>query len=454
MQTMLKNLMLQLAAAAGSIISTFRKPRLRPEIPCVTDHRRMHQEQIPNPEEILRSAVVDSHDRVENEPRRAVLNVTNDGVRAFQEVPRELSDEEFQSEVKASREISNLPPPTLGSLLDRIQEVFEHVTRQACGGSFTRKELRVGLRKLGPYIPLHLSVAPAAARVSITEGIHWSSLIFVHYGGSKSNTEHLFYPEFVYAQRVGKLPWHVQQLSGVFYECGLAYHLTTGSLKGKLYWIGFYVAVDPSNGMVTACHELRFDEIDVRGRGKYAQGKYVNKRWGISRFANDTWGSDDHERNVHLARIFSGAFSFWQQKEFMWTVSFIKDEKRATYCVQPTQAKTFFKDRDKTALTPTGKRKPIIHMVTEHPRRLDSGAVVTVKEHIRGLRRFDWKGYACAITAPKFHRLTSHGFDLAPDYEEDLPADEHGLIGVDQMGELLAKMEDTQSVQLPGRALH
>ena len=37
-----------------------------------------------------------------------------------------------------------------------------------------------------------------------------------------------------------------------------------------------------------------------------------------------------------------------------------------------------------------------------------------IKEHLRGVNKFEWKGYSCLVTAPEFHSLLTVKFDLTP----------------------------------------
>jgi hypothetical protein len=66
-----------------------------------------------------------------------------------------------------------------------------------------------------------------------------------------------------------------------------------------------------------------------------------------------------------------------------------------------------------------------------------------VHEHIRGLREFDWRGYSCAVTAPKFHRFNLHQFDV-PAIDELQARRDRDLVGVDVFAGELAELEDHQ----------
>jgi hypothetical protein len=54
-------------------------------------------------------------------------------------------------------------------------------------------------------------------------------------------------------------------------------------------------------------------------------------------------------------------------------------------------------DRD-VVLNDAGSKRRIFHVVRPHERHLPSGDVRIIKMHHRGMRTFDWNGYAVHIT--------------------------------------------------------
>jgi hypothetical protein len=129
----------------------------------------------------------------------------------------------------------------------------------------------------------------------------------------------------------------------------------------------------------------------------------------------------------------------------MWSVSVRHRGLRATFCVDNNNAVPYFRDREKTALTDGGRRRPIIHICDEHQREVAPGKFTTVKQHIRGLRTFDWRGYECAITAPTFHAFFINQFDVESQ-EFELDKLQPGFISASKYAGLLAQYEDTQSI--------
>ena len=113
-------------------------------------------------------------------------------------------------------------------------------------------------------------------------------------------------------------------------------------------------------------------------------------------------------------------FNWWVDRDLRWNVSVHKGQDRVTFGVEQENTKTYFANREKMVLASDGKAKRIIHYVREHE-RVTPTKVTMVKEHIRGIREFNWNGYHCVVTAPKFHltRLASE-FEMEGEDEDDL----------------------------------
>jgi len=103
-----------------------------------------------------------------------------------------------------------------------------------------------------------------------------------------------------------------------------------------------------------------------------------------------------------------------------WCFSAVKGNVTVNMILSPDIVKRLFKDRDKVeyVMTKGGKRRPIVHWVTSHHRKLkDKSAwykrilnfilrrkkITTVKTHIRGLRVFEYNGLQCSVRIPGLH---------------------------------------------------
>ena len=92
-------------------------------------------------------------------------------------------------------------------------------------------------------------------------------------------------------------------------------------------------------------------------------------------------------------------------------------------------------------MTENGVTKRIVHYVKEHQRVVDNKPT-TVKEHIRGLREFDWMGYNCKVISPRLEQRTSSTF-CAP--ADDVAYDKTDTVYLSKLGKMLADVEERKS---------
>lgn len=341
---------------------------------------------------------------------------------------------------------------TLGELLDGIDKTFKALTIGTSGDSCTHHETRIGLRRLGPtVIPESWLNIPPAADPNWTGGewmpivnpvlsevnkIDFPSLIFIAVNEGDLTDDHWLYPDFLYATRLDRRPSYTGAVGDVIYETGAAYRTTTK----RLSWQSFHVGIDKKTGVVTAGRELYRQYVPIDKHGGHG---YMRTQWDVP-LRSTEWGGDSHQLH-RLAYMFARAFQFWRAKAAFWSVSVRKDGRRCTFAIHPKQTAVYFRDRGRTALTAGGKLRPIIHHVREHPRVLASGRETTVREHIRGLRTFNWRGYLCAVTAPKFHIWSADQFVL-PGMPEEVRHKDKDYLSIKELGGDLAYMEDMQNV--------
>jgi hypothetical protein len=96
-----------------------------------------------------------------------------------------------------------------------------------------------------------------------------------------------------------------------------------------------------------------------------------------------------------------------------------RDGHVATFGIDLPRAKYFFRDRDRTEVAADGKRKRIFHSVVSHQRLLSGARTTQVRDHYRGARTFDWKGYHVHIVWPENRRLMH--FDIPGRDIEEIP---------------------------------
>jgi hypothetical protein len=340
---------------------------------------------------------------------------------------------------------------TLAGLLENIDTIQERLLCKTVY-SETHRKTRKALMNLGPYIPYAGSKTHTSKVLNTTK---LSSIMFVALSRKDSEREKVKFKgyeelvdacpsEFIYAvkepKRLGFGLIKPRHKSLAIYECGIAFRDMSDD---KLAWISFYSSVNKA-GEVEILRQRMPKQISFpkkSGRCGQDSGVYTQmNHWGHSTMDEEPiqacWGSVED----FLRCIFCSAINFWMYKDQQWSVSLRKQGYRVTFSVPMKDTKHYFKDREKTALTPTGKIKTIIHYVREHQRRVNN-KITTVKEHLRGMREFYWHDCLCCVTAPTFHRFSSQNFVAAPiDFDDSSEA----YVEIDDMAKRLANLEDSQ----------
>lgn len=330
---------------------------------------------------------------------------------------------------------------SFSELLDNLKMMFEIIQLPTSISWITADE-RIGFNRLGIYVP-HPWLFPLIPNDEdvVVESLDslpaMMAVAFPHQDGKDRIAPHIFF-----CLKISKLPLGVEPLPGHAYKFGEVI-----SLDGKLLWMVMYVVIDKKTGKVSVCRELRQEIVSVRDRHR----TYYNKRWSgnpAMMYPHEAENKDLQMVLHHYKTTFKNVFDWWtQRKDKSWNVSTKLNNRRLVFSLDRMDTKKYFANRDLTVLTETGKRKKIIHFVSEHERTVKDKKVV-IKEHLRGLNKFTWNGYDCVVTAPKFSSLSTVVFDIAPEEEEDLAhlMDENTkLIGMAKVAEILAKEEEANN---------
>jgi len=340
---------------------------------------------------------------------------------------------------------------TLSGLLENIDIVQERLLCKTIY-SETHRKTRKALRNLGPYIP-HVGSKTHTSKVMDTTKL--SAIIFVALSRKNSEREKVKFKgseelvdacpsEFIYAvkapKRLGFDLIKPRHKSLAVYECGIAFR---DPLDDKLAWTSFYSSVNKA-GEVEILRQRMPRKVSFPkkpGRCGQESGTYTQmNHWGHSTIDGEPIQECWESVESFLRCIFCSAINFWMYKDQQWSVSIQKRGYRVTFSVPMKETKYYFKDREKTALTPTGKIKTIIHYVREHQRHVNN-KITTVKEHLRGMRKFHWHSCFCCVTAPKFHLFTSQDFVAAP---SDFDDSRETYVEIDDVAKMLANLEDHQ----------
>lgn len=332
---------------------------------------------------------------------------------------------------------------TLAELLDGLEGTFAAVKMQTMPDSWLNRDSITALRKLGVHVPHPWRLEwteDMDIRVDVSKPMPAMMSISAATSGWLPDEKLGVPPEVMFAIRQTKLPWHVSQEPGVPYTFGCAFRVA-----GKLLWVNMWMTVDPKTGELRLCDELQNKTVVVPMRRPSSRGEhgrtatYTTRGWRHAAFL-DSDNATVHARAIGAKNLFRGLFDWWSKRDERWTVVVKKAGDRVTFGIDKELTSTYFADRDKS-IKVNGKAKKIIHFVREHQR--DTGEkVVTVKEHVRGLREFDWKGFHCIVTAPKLTGRTSSGFDVPGVEQEDDGPMPVGVVSASKVGKMLADMEE------------
>lgn len=319
----------------------------------------------------------------------------------------------------------NAKAKTLSDLLENINETFRLLEFDISDVTFYRmlqKEV-IGLKKCSPLVigkSLFSGMAGGNA-VDVKNGLPAYFVIAVNSGSDNENSETLE-PDFAFGMRVKKVPWNVTRMPGTPYLFGLAWR------DGKKHiWHGFWVSVLPT-GEVLVASELNDHWVTVGGNS------YNKRTWETS-----SWHGPTESREMAVRSCFCDAFNAYIDRVNKWNVTVTNGKKKITFLIDDNHAKDYFDGRVKVT-NKHGKTRPIIHFVKAHIQH-HANKTIDIPEHIRGLRDFDWSGFHCSITAPKFHAYMSTALTLGGDFVPDDDLDNSLNLGIGELAELMGNLE-------------
>lgn len=334
---------------------------------------------------------------------------------------------------------------TLAELLDGLDATFKTMKLEIDSLSWLHKDAIVGLKRMGVYVPvpwemeykriedLRVDVSrkfPALMAVSFCLERDW-----------KPGEEDKVYANTMFAIKRDSLPYYCTPIPGVVYEFGFSYRFS----GKKNFWIQCYVVVNRETGAISICDELSSvsHTIKVKNRRK-TEGNvktFTTRKWMPAALVRpDTRAIE--ERTEWVQNSFVAMLNWWNDRDLRWSVGVRQGKDRVIFSIEQADTKTYFADRDKTVKAADGRAKKIIHYVREHE-RVTATKTTTVREHIRGIREFDWGNYHCIVTAPKFHKtMLSSEFTLGSLGEDDIAACTEKTVSGAKVGQLLADYEE------------
>lgn len=316
---------------------------------------------------------------------------------------------------------------TMGDLLESLSETFKHLEFDIDGVSFERmiKSEVIGLKKCSPLVVTKPLFNNEELKTSVDpkKGLPAYFVVAVNRGTDVGVNATVLEPDFAFGMRVKKVPWNVTRLDGTVYLYGMAWRVA-----GKHMWLGFWLSVR-DDGSIQVADELHNTHVPVGGNS------YTKRTWEKS-----AWDGPSPDREVATRSCFAETLTVYQTRKDKWNIGVSNGKKRLTFLIEPEHSKTYFHNRNKT-VTVSGKTKPIIHFVKAHQQK-HGEKVVEVPEHIRGLREFDWLGYHCTVTAPKFHVYLSSDFELSADMHNEEAFDDKEMMGIGALGDMMNGLED------------
>jgi hypothetical protein len=122
-----------------------------------------------------------------------------------------------------------------------------------------------------------------------------------------------------------------------------------------------------------------------------------------------------HPVSYHLSPLWrkhvSDGFTLWADRKHLWNVTAMECildsgvtradplNARVTFGVYPEHVKSLLYARD-MPMTEAGRRRPILHWVSAHKRRIERGVDVDITKHLRGVTALSMGGINFEITNP------------------------------------------------------
>lgn len=151
--------------------------------------------------------------------------------------------------------------------------------------------------------------------------------------------------------------------------------------RGQLYQID---AIIPSNDMVNG--NKSYFTVSKDGNIR-ACGVYLDK-------------SEDTERLKNIEELASASLQHIADKRFCWTITAKENIAKARLGCMMEEVKSLLYARS-LPMTETGRKRPILHLVESHNRRLKNGTDIDVTSFLRGQQTVEIGGTVFSVNPPK-----------------------------------------------------
>lgn len=200
--------------------------------------------------------------------------------------------------------------------------------------------------------------------------------------GDYNNLRNNCYLEIKYVERLPKLPGMYKS-----HYKGIPFRLTTFWMRPNNINEGFsqYVLID-KEGYIYPTYTIQIRRHPITNIPQKII--YDSSCW-------EREGDAADKTTLSTA----ATIQLYQDRRFLWNVTANEGIAKATFGVYPEQIKSLFYSRE-IPLTETGRKRPILHWVNCHTRRLKNGHQIDIEKYLRGANEFVYHGTKFIITRP------------------------------------------------------
>ncbi len=197
-------------------------------------------------------------------------------------------------------------------------------------------------------------------------------------GSSSNKSDYLW---TFYMEKIPFLPSSFQKpRHGVIYRCMQVF------FGEKVEGCGTFVVID-NDGFVETCFMPINYNDKITGKPMYLEHR------PIMTDAKNSQAMD------YYAVYASMGIQIFQDKKHLWNVCAKEGIAKATFSVYPEQIKSLFYSRD-LPMTESGRKRPILHWVTAHQRRMKEGIDINIDKYLRGTNEFVFNNTKYEIINP------------------------------------------------------
>jgi hypothetical protein len=311
-------------------------------------------------------------------------------------------------------------------ILDRLEEYFVCIKRMrehdpAAYTTFSRMGFAVTPDLYAGYsLKAWHAAEPEGRRIPPEDRVSMGGHLFALGDGAWMDaTDTGVFPSFVYFRKLGQ-PFAVQWWHGDIYELTCLFD----DRDPRQHWIGkrwtapavCHLGVSADGDIALLKEEVsrehtivethpRYQYRDPLHRGRQGRLTIATRDWQYPPWLVECCVELERRHNIVCSPVewattlLWGAIRTYRESLARIVIRVRRDDCVAAFGIELPRAKYFFRDRDATVLARDGRRARIFHSVVAHEREVKSGRV-SVRSHYRGLRTFEWNGYAVHIVLP------------------------------------------------------